>query len=425
MSQTSLAVYQKGNKFLLLNPFLPAWLVTNLTGAIAVLAFDEERSTNKVIEILSSIDNSIDSTLIVEFLNSDSVLKLFEEFNSKPKHRLRQLENVFFNMTSACNLHCIYCYAATRIEHGRITLSIEDYTRIIEDLIKTHFSGQITFTGGEPLLSPCTIPVAEYAKSKGLKTFLLTNATLINEENVDRICKAFDNIQISIDGSTSSLHDHYRGEGSYVKAIKAIELLEKNNANYRIAMTVTRDNSGDVAGMSSRWGSRLIFQPLFPLGRAEKSNTALSGIEYYNILSSCPNVNPFSSFMKIISSGQGRYKCEKCAIGDAELSISSSGDVYPCQLLHNDSCFLGNVHNQTIFEIYNSNKALYFKNHTVDEIEGCKTCDFRYLCGGACQARHLSETGSISKAGEFCAYEKEGIINGLIESCEMIEIAIH
>ena len=52
MSQTSLAVYQKGNKFLLLNPILPAWLVTNLTGAIAVLAFDEERSTNKVMRML-------------------------------------------------------------------------------------------------------------------------------------------------------------------------------------------------------------------------------------------------------------------------------------------------------------------------------------------------------------------------------------
>ena len=425
MSHSGLAVYQRDDKYLLLNPLLPAWIVTNLTGAIAVLAFDEERSATKVVEIMSSIDSSIDGGPVIDFLNSDSVLRLFEECNTKTEHHCRRLNSIYLNMTSACNLKCIYCYAATRVEHGNKTLIYSDYTKLIDDLIAIQFSGQITFTGGEPLLSPNTIPVAEYAKSKGLKTFLLTNATMICEENVSLICNAFDEFQISIDGSTSALHDHYRGEGSYERAIKAIELLEKKNAKYRIAMTVTRDNSNDVADMSNRWGNHLIFQPLFPLGRAEKSSSALSGIEYYDVLSSCANINPFSGFKKIVSSSQGRYRCDKCAIGEAELSVSATGDVYPCQLLHNDDSLIGNIHNQSIVEIYNSNEAKYFRNHTVEQIDGCKTCDFRYLCGGACQARHYSETGSINKAGEFCSYEKEGIIRGLMESCEMIETDIH
>ncbi len=61
----------------------------------------------------------------------------------------------------------------------------------------------------------------------------------------------------------------------------------------------------------------------------------------------------------------------------------------------------------------------HFKKHTVDEIEGCRTCDFKYLCGGACQARHFSETGTIDKAGEFCEYEKRGIINGILDNYEL------
>jgi len=60
-----------------------------------------------------------------------------------------------------------------------------------------------------------------------------------------------------------------------------------------------------------------------------------------------------------------------------------------------------------------------FKHHTVNEIEGCKTCELKYLCGGACQARHFSETGTIDKAGGFCEYEKRGIINGILRNYEL------
>ena len=40
---------------------------------------------------------------------------------------------------------------------------------------------KINFTGGEPLTSPLTIPVAEYAKKLGIKCTLMTNGTLIFE----------------------------------------------------------------------------------------------------------------------------------------------------------------------------------------------------------------------------------------------------
>ena len=43
-------------------------------------------------------------------------------------------------------------------------------------------------------------------------------------------------------------------------------------------------------------------------------------------------------------------------------------------------------------------------------------CNFKLLCGGACQARHFAETGSIDKAGDFCEYEKNAIVDGLIAS---------
>jgi sulfatase maturation enzyme AslB (radical SAM superfamily) len=56
---------------------------------------------------------------------------------------------------------------------------------------------------------------------------------------------------------------------------------------------------------------------------------------------------------------------------------------------------------------------------SVDALVKCSTCAVRYLCGGACRARDLFETGSEELVGEFCAYEREALLNGIFESVEM------
>ena len=84
--------------------------------------------------------------------------------------------------------------------------------------------------------------------------------------------------------------------------------------------------------------------------------------------------------------------------------------------MHYDIFKVGNVKNSSFDEIYNSAQMNKFKIHTTDCIEKCRDCDLKLLCGGACQARHFSETGNIDVAGNFCEYEQNGIIDGLISS---------
>lgn len=102
-------------------------------------------------------------------------------------------------------------------------------------------------------------------------------------------------------------------------------------------------------------------------------------------------------------------------MGDGEISISATGDVYPCQLLHDEKFYAGNIREKSIVEIYNTSKNLkYCKDLTVNEIEGCKTCAFKYICGGACRARSFFEVGDIAKSGDFCVYEKSALLDGII-----------
>ena len=418
-----LKIFEKDEKYLILNPIVPAWIVTNRNGVVLINLFDKMQSKEKVAENYCKYDKTSHNDDVIKFLDKAEEAGLFIQSQIKKQHKPYLLGGIYLNMTSACNLHCIYCFASNRVEYGQNNLLLDDYYRILNEAKQISPNLDINFTGGEPLLSPNTSPVAKYAKKLGFTNRILTNATLINVDNVEEISSCFDVFKISVDGSTQEKHEYYRGANTYKRTLNAIDLLLKKNKVVNVAMVVTRNNKDDVSNMSKKWGSKLIFQPLFPLGRAKSSDDiALTGQEYFNVLSNDANINPYSNLVNILRAHQESRTIRKCAIGDGEISISCTGDVYPCQLLHHEEFLLGNVKDSSLIEIYNSDKNDLFKHHTVENISKCKECDFKYLCGGACQARHFSETGSIDETGDFCQYEQKAIINGLIRNCELTKL---
>lgn len=428
LKSPSVLEYEECNgKFVVINPIAPGYIVTNSLGIYVLKLCDGSRTVAEVTDCLSSkqsIDNQAEfPRQIVSFIEQAIKSNIFTTETIVPQHKPYLLKSIYLNVVEHCNLSCRYCYATARKETNQRRLGLADYKRIIDETLQIipHFS--ISFTGGEPLLSKQTLPVAQYAKSKNLDTFLLTNGTLINGDNVKQLMPFFDHIKISIDGSTAVIHDYYRGAGNYEKSIKAIELLLENNADVTVAMVVTRHNANDVAAMNKKWGKLLNCQPLFPAGNAmAKNDLTLSGAEYYEALCNGAGLNPYSDIANIIEAHNENRSIHKCAMGDGEFSISCTGDVYPCQLLHVPEYFVGNVHEQSVVEIYNSERMNEFKQHTVEKIEGCKTCTYKLICGGACQARHYYENGTIDKAGNFCEYEKQGIIKGLLSNYELVNI---
>ena len=325
-------------------------------------------------------------------------------------YRLRILQ---LSLTSACNLKCIYCYATDREEKGKHKLIFNDYRKIIDDAVKLSSGLDIVLTGGEPLLNKNCFAIAEYAKSKGCNPQLLSNGTLINEENIVHIKNIFSLVKISVDGSTKEMHEKLRGENSYSSVMKALNLLDSAKASYSISMTINKLNINDINNMAAKYGAILTFAPLFKAGSAKNSKLAISGEEYYRALSNAKGINPLNYCESSLENAKQK-KIIKCAIGDAEISISETGDVYPCQLLHEDKFLAGNILNNSLFEIYNNSESLHkCRLLTVDNIKGCSSCFLRYVCGGACRARAFFESGKIGVSGKFCEYEKKAFINGI------------
>lgn len=411
---------ERAPKYLFLVPSKPDWVVTNANGAYALSLCDGSRNLEQVIsDIAEKHSKPEEARAFLDLLISDN---FFSEPAASPTNianAIPSLRSVHLNMHADCNLKCTYCYAEERVVEG-VPLFLQEYKNLIDDLATMSGSMQIAFTGGEPLLNKNTPALSRYCKEKGFYTYLLTNGLPIVRKNVADISSSFDEVRISLDGSCSKIHDLHRGNGTFDKTIEAIRLLDEEGARVRIAMTVTKHNLHDISAAARRFGSRLMFQPLFNAGNAKlNGEMAITGEEYYNALAEAENVAPMANLGPRLASLKNRGTT-KCAIGDVELSISHSGDVYPCHMMHVDGFLAGNIRDQSIQQIYETSPVLQkARKLEVSARPECAECPIRLLCGGTCRARAYYLAGDLNACDAFCDYEFSAFIDGLFLSVDL------
>jgi radical SAM protein with 4Fe4S-binding SPASM domain len=404
-------ILEEDDKVLFLVPSKPDWIVTNKNTA-AVLSLCNGRNSISVIHEMISAHPEAESA--VELVNKLHANGFFKKDDSCSHHK-ESLYSLHLNMSESCNLNCIYCYASERENAEEGALTLDDYRKLINDVHAMGNPVTVTFTGGEPLLNKNSFAAARHCKSKGLSTYLLTNATLINPGNAAEVRDLFDSIKVSVDGSSPSIHDRHRGQGSFLKTIAAIKLLEQRGVQPEIAMTVTRLNINEIQAMADTFGSRLTFQPLYEVGNARNKELGVTGRQYFKALKTAKGVEPYSRMGRILP-GMKNRGCKRCALAAGEISISATGDVFPCHMLHVPKFRAGNVKNQSFQDIYENSVILDdIRKLSVDTRDECRQCPIRLLCGGGCWARAYYAHGDLNSADDFCEYEflafREGLLN--------------
>lgn len=157
-------------------------------------------------------------------------------------------------LTYRCNCRCKHCFYYNEINKKDTERKIDDelskqeLTELINDAKKIGVKN-ITFHGGEPLLRKELIDLIKLANKLKIRTNITTNAALINEKKASEIVRSgLNNMCVSIDGP-EKIHDLIRGKGTFVKAIKAIKMINKYKEKYNtkkpaisIACTITSMN---------------------------------------------------------------------------------------------------------------------------------------------------------------------------------------
>jgi len=104
-----------------------------------------------------------------------------------------------------------------------------------------------------------------------------------------------------------------------------------------------------------------------------------------------------------------------CGIAHGEISLHSNGNVFPCQSLTQESFKCGNILEEDIRKIYTDSPIMKrMRELDVYNLEDCKNCEVKYLCGGSCRAAAYEIHGDVAASfGDHCAIIKQRCLDKL------------
>ena len=133
----------------------------------------------------------------------------------------------YCNVTYTCNQNCIYCYSHNTIHNSKVKNEITP-SDLMEYLNRMGIStfDRVIVNGGEPFLHTRIIEILKALKSIGCEVLIYTNGTLIQNFELEFLCRNF-RFVIPIHGY-SDLHDKITcHKGSFTLMSTNLEKLSK------------------------------------------------------------------------------------------------------------------------------------------------------------------------------------------------------
>ncbi|WP_434510512.1 radical SAM protein [Desulfitobacterium sp. AusDCA] len=243
---------------------------------------------------------------------------------------------ILFDPTSACNLHCLGCWAA---DYGnKLNMDYNTLDQIIEQgkELGVYF---YVFSGGEPLVRKNDI-LKLCEKHSDCAFLAFTNGTLIDEAFCDEMLKVKNFIPaISVEGFEKET-DFRRGKGTYQLVIKAMQILRAKKLLFGISCCYTRKNAEIIGSeeyfddMIEKGAKFAWFFTYMPVGKdavPELMATAEQrGFMYHQIR----NFRETKSLFTMDFWNDGQYVDGCIAGGRCYLHINANGDIEPCAFIH-------------------------------------------------------------------------------------------
>jgi len=330
-----------------------------------------------------------------------------------------------WEMTTACNLHCIHCHASGG-KPAPDELTTREAKRLFDQLAEVSEFRMVAFTGGEPLVRDDLFELLAYTQALGFTNTLATNATLIDDEvacDLRRYGVAIG--AVSLDGFDAETHDFVRGQpGSFEAALRGIRALRRAGIPLHInitAMEYNLDQLEPLMNLVDELGTAiLIMYQLVPVGRGRGIGEAALDIganeRLIRFMAHAQSVTravmepvagpqywPFLLKRAGIKSGPLLRLAETvfhgCSAGRGFVYIKPNGEVWPCPFIE-VSC--GSVRETSFAEIWATAPIFEDLRKREERLKGrCGKCEYRRLCGG-CRGRTLAVTGDYLAEDPSC-----------------------
>jgi len=190
------------------------------------------------------------SKLYCGTVEPSDALRYGRQSKDLPSHLLQFSEDkkpvVVWNVTRACNLKCVHCYARAVDRTHERELNHEQGRSLIDDMA-AFGAPVVLFSGGEPLMRPDLVELASYAVSKGMRAVISTNGTLISKDMAKELKEVgLSYVGVSLDGM-EEVNDRFRGrKGAFKDAMAGIINCQEVGLKVGLRFTINRMNTAEI-----------------------------------------------------------------------------------------------------------------------------------------------------------------------------------
>jgi len=354
--------------------------------------------------------------------------QLVEKSAAGPPKVMRSPRVVDIDITSTCNLRCLYCFYFDNEVVKYHDLPAKEWLRFFEELGAASVM-KVCIAGGEPFARkdlPCLV---EGIVRNRMRFSILSNGSLITEEIAGFIegTNRCDYIQISVDGSRAEVHEACRGKGSFDGAIRGIKILQRRGLPVTVRVTITRHNVGDLENIA-----RMLLGDLGLPGFGTNAAGYLGSCRQNSsdvLLSTRDREIAMETLLRLSEKYSGRISALAGPLADARfwlrmedarrrglppfesggrltgcgcpqdnIAVRADGVIIPCSMLPHME--LGNINKDRFLDVWQKSSILNIlrarDNISLNSFDYCKECSYTSYCTGNCPGLAYSLTGEVN-----------------------------
>lgn len=322
--------------------------------------------------------------------------------------RVHELNYLFWECTTRCNLHCLHCGSDCTASGGEPDMPAEDFLRAFDTIPREKRGKRFTvvMTGGEPLLRPDIADVGRQLRRRGVGWSIVSNGYFYDKAMHEKLMAGgMGALTISLDGLKDE-HDWMRGhDGSYQRTINAITIAAKERRiNFDVVTCVSQRNLPQLQEMHDLLAGLGVRQwrlfTIIPIGRAcDHAELHLNGeqlVELMEFIKAKRELAGQASTLNNCHSMNVTFSCEGflgpyemkvrqnpffCHAGINIASVLIDGTICACPNIDRKVFSQGNIYKDNLWEVWQNGFKL-FRDRSWTRRGKCASCPVANRCHG-------------------------------------------
>jgi len=325
------------------------------------------------------------------------------------RRSIQKVRNVTFAITHKCNIRCEMCYFHKELKNIWV-MPLYLYKQAIDSVKGSHPC--IILSGGEPFTHPNLVDMVAYAKKMHLPVQIFTNGTLVKPEIADALVKLkLDYIDFTLLGNEKSHSLVAHVPNAYNRFVENLQYFAKHRGNTQIILNYTItprslkdiDHAVELVKRFKLDGLRIQHYNFLLKNEFEAQECLVKGLfgsesNTHEIENQDDVSNMAKQILEIKKQlpekltsvpiqwaptltaletenwySTKRFMSQrKCLFPWRGITIDANGKVYPCSKIYLE---LGNIENQNIFDVWNSERMQKFRLRLKKErFPACSRC---------------------------------------------------